>query len=148
VSERLSTVASDLVERIEGASEAVLRQSTGKAAQYAVEQVGLRHEIASRALATLDDHEFGESEERRAVESLVNELDERAWDIQDQVEQAQATEEQYLATFTQARAASAIWFALDEDPRKAALEAVYEAYAATGDLARLRQLVSENVGDD
>lgn len=50
-------------------------------------------------------------------------------------------EEGYAETFARARAAAALSWALDADSERAALESVYEAYAAIGHLAALRHLV-------
>jgi len=48
----------------------------------------------------------------------------------------------YLDKFAAARAAHSLWFALDADPLAAALESVYEAQAARGNLDALRAVVS------
>jgi len=48
----------------------------------------------------------------------------------------------YLDKFAAARAAHSLWFALDADPLAAALESVYGAQAARGNLDALRAVVS------
>lgn len=97
------------------------------------------------ALAALREGQVGDSHERNALKALVDALDERAWDIQDEVEAGRAAEQQYLDGFALARAASAVWFALDADPLTAALEATYEAQAARGDLEGARRRILDAV---
>ena len=93
--------------------------------------------------AAVRDLRVGESPERDALKVLVDELDERAWDVQDEVDAGRAPQEAYLVAFSLARAASAVWFALDSDALQTALEAVYEAQAARGDLAGVRRRVQD-----
>lgn len=79
---------------------------------------------------------------RRSVAQLTEELDERAWDIQELVDTGAATEEAYLEAFRQARAAAAVGYALSPDPQTAAFESVYEAQAAVIDLGAVRLAVT------
>jgi hypothetical protein len=72
---------------------------------------------------------------------LVEQLDERAWDIQDRQASGTAADVDYLSAFGLARAASAIWYALDGSALQAAMESVYEAHAASGELETMRALV-------
>ena len=47
----------------------------------------------------------------------------------------------YAEAFARARAAAALSWALEVDSAQAAVESVYEAYAAIGNMAALRHLV-------
>jgi hypothetical protein len=72
--------------------------------------------------------------EQSGVQQLVNELDAVAWDLQEKAEVGTVPYQAYNAAFRRARAAASISFALGSDALSAALEAVYEAHAATADL--------------
>lgn len=98
-------------------------------------------ETGSGPLAAVRDRRCGAPSQRDALKVLVDELDERAWDVQDEVTAGRAPQEAYIVAFSLARAASAVWFALDSDELHAALEAVNEAQAARGDLAGVRRRV-------
>lgn len=138
---RLATVAPDLVGDLEQESEPRLRHVAASLSVWIVDQVGLVDPRVDAALAALRDRRFGSSSEHDLLQKLADELDERAWNVQDQVEEGVLPQEQYLAAFALARAAYALCFALESDPLQAALESVYEAQAATGDLAGARREV-------
>lgn len=145
MTERLDTVAPDLVLLIDEASSSSLRRSAADAARQGIIVSRLDGEPVNLALSTLLSGNFGESVERAAIQALIQALDERAWDIQDAIEQSRASESEYAVFFGKARAASALWYALDEDPRRAALEAIYEMYAIHGDIDVVRDLVAPNL---
>ena len=130
---RLNTIAPDIVEELEREEEPQLRLAAERVAGAALQEADVRDETVDRALTALRAGRYGESEERSAVKAFADRLDELAWDIQEQVDTGEAEQEDYLTAFRKARAATALWFALDEDPRTAAIEAAYEAQAATDD---------------
>lgn len=140
---RLATVAPDLVEVLSHEQPVRLRTITIDVCEWIVGRVGLIDPKVDAALAALREGHAGDSPERQALKGLADELDERAWDMQDRVEEGSAPMDQYLAAFALARAASAVWSASDHDPIQSALEAVYEAQAATGDLAAVRRRVQD-----
>ena len=83
----------------------------------------------------------------RSAKALTERLDELAWDIQERVDEGRAEQAEYLEAFRRARAVNAVVFALGaEDTQEAALEAAYEAEAATEDLALIRGIVDEVLG--
>ena len=86
-------------------------------------------------LALIASRRVGDAGARAAVERLTSELDELAWNIQEQLDEGVASEDEYAAAFERARAAMAVWFALDPRPRVAAEETIYEAIAAIGEAA-------------
>jgi hypothetical protein len=78
------------------------------------------------------------------MQLLADDLDERAWRQREQYEQDQNEEgrvsyQSYKTLFCQARAAASVAYALSADALEAALEAVYEAQAATSDIEAVRQ---------
>jgi hypothetical protein len=137
---RLGTIAPDLVEQLEGESDQRLRRVTEAVVPTALTAASVDDDRSDRALAALRAGRYGDSEERAAMKTLTDELDEVAWDIQDRTGAGEADEVDYLAAFRRARAAMALWFALDDDPAVAAMESIYEARAATDDQAVRRDL--------
>ncbi|MQA85253.1 MAG: hypothetical protein GEV03_11665 [Streptosporangiales bacterium] len=78
---------------------------------------------------------------RDRLKRLYEALDEEQWDLQEQVDAGQALESEHLAAFSKARAATALYYATDDDPQAACAEALYEALATVDDQAELRSLV-------
>jgi len=140
---RLASVAPDLVEALPRMTPVRLRAIAVEASTWIVDVVGLVDARLDAALAAVRDLQVGASPERDALKLLVDELDERAWDIQEDFDAGRAPEEAYLDAFALARAASAVWFAFESDPLQSALESVYEAQAAKGDLAGVRQRIQD-----
>jgi hypothetical protein len=140
---RLATIAPELVQVLERKRPADLRAVAAAVSEWIVAQVALVDPKVDAALAALKQARVGETPERDHLKVLVEELDERAWDTQDQVEEGLATEQQYLDAFALARAASAVWFALETHALESALESVYEAQAATNDLAGVRRVIQD-----
>jgi hypothetical protein len=133
VSWRLNTIAPDLVEELERREEAQLRVAAESVVRAALRAADVRDESVEQGLTALGAGRYGDPDVRSAVKGLADRLDELAWDIQERVDAGEADQKDYLAAFRKARAATALWFALDEDPRTAAIEAAYEAQAATDD---------------
>jgi hypothetical protein len=104
--------------------------------------VALKEGRVDRAVEALRAGRFGETSERAALKVLVDELDEAASKLQDEVDAGHADPADYLAAFGRARAPMALWFALDADPLEAAMEAAYEAQAATDDGLLRREIVA------
>lgn len=146
MSSRLTAVAPDLVEALTHQSVAALQVVAKTVADWVVDRAGLVDPRVDAGLAALRQGNLGPSTERSELQLLVVQLDEQAWDIQDQLDAGSATDEEYLAAFGLARAGSAIWYALDNDALQAALESVYEAQAASGELEILRELVFSVLG--
>lgn len=139
---RLNTIAPDLVEQLEREPEPRLRTMAEGVVDAALRDAEIRSETVDSALAALRAGRYGESDERSATKALADELDEAAWDIQERVDAGEAEQEDYLSAFRRARAATALWFALDDDPRTAAMEAAYEARAATDDGVVRREIAA------
>lgn len=139
---RLNTIAPDLVEQLEREPEPRLRTMAEGVVDAALRDAEIRSETVDSALAALRAGRYGESDERSATKALADELDEAAWDIQERVDAGEAEQEDYLSAFRRARAATALWFALDDDPLTAAMEAAYEARAATDDGVVRREIAA------
>lgn len=140
---RLDSIAPDLSQLIEQASPDRQRRIAVAAAQLAADTAQLDDPASRGALEAVGSAVWGESSRRQAVLELVDRLDEAAWDAQERAEEHGGSQDEYTAAFRAARAASAVAFALSGDPAEAALEAVYEAEAATADLPRVRAAVEQ-----
>lgn len=141
MSVRLSTIAPDLTTKLADMSEADLRGMTVELVDAALRSTELDAQPIDDALGALREGRYGDSAEREGLKALEAELDEQAWDLQDHADRGEADQEEYFAAFKRARAVSAAWFALDGDALQAALEAAYEARAATDD-DEVRRIVS------
>ena len=81
------------------------------------------------------------------VPALTEELDEIAWDAEEQAEAGVLPEQACLAVFARARAAASEGFALEPDALHAALESVDEAQAAFADLEAVRAAVAAAIAN-
>jgi hypothetical protein len=144
---RLSTVAADLAEQLEHRPSSQLRKVATIAALLAVDRTHLADPRLDAALTAIRDGAAGDRNECSAVSLVVEELDEKAWDIQESVDEGTQPQEAYLEAFRMARAAESIGFALEVNPLQAALEAVYEAQAAVSDLEAIRTAISPALAD-
>jgi hypothetical protein len=124
---RLSTVAIDLVHEIERLPASALRRVAAEAATLAVARTELKDPRLDEALQSLNARGAKTDAARRVTEQVTNELDERARDLQDLIGTGAASQSAYETAFRKARAAAAVGYALDVDPLTSAFEAVYEA---------------------
>lgn len=137
---RLSVVAPDLVGRFVALPEVQLRNVATVVALWVVAESGLTGDRVDAALDALREGALVGESTRSGIEQLVNELDDSAWAAQES-----GDEGRYLLLFRRARAADALWSALDSDVVIAAADSVYEAQAATGDLGVVRRIVEEAI---
>ncbi len=128
----LSQISPDLVEWLASAPVEKRTDVLEKSCRLAIEQAGLADKLILEASSRLGEHAEAKVDLSREVQSLTERLDERAWDIQDQVEAGKALTEDYERAFRQARASAAIGFAL-EGSLQSTFDALYEAYYAIGD---------------
>lgn len=142
---RLKLLDPAIRQLLEGASEEARRRAASTVSRLAADRLGLSDPRLQAALERLRRGEYGDSPERRAIEAMTKELDESAWDIQDRVEAGAAAQADYVKAFRIARAANAVWCALDADPMEAAVEATYEAGAAIDDPTLVRATVTNSV---
>jgi hypothetical protein len=146
VGERLETVDKDLVKRLQRATNDELRAAAMNACRHAIAYVGLADQTVVDGLRSLEKAAYGDSSIRSALHSLANSLDEAAWEIEEAAK-GYAELESALAAFSKARVASALEFALDDDALVGAMEAIYEANAATDEeWTSLRHIVLASMG--
>lgn len=107
------------------------------------EKTGANDLHLQNGLALLKKESYGDSPQRKAIENLTQELDETAWNIQGQIEAGIADKDEYYNAFHKARAANALWFALDQDLSKAVSETIYEANAAIDNIEILRSIIEK-----
>lgn len=124
-----------------------MREAASAAALLAINHTRLADPRLDEALAAVRDRTPGGRSVCSKAEQVTEELDEIAWDIQDQVDEEAASQEAYFEAFSRARAAAAVGYALESDPLKAALETVYEAQAALGDLKAIRTAIDSALAD-
>jgi hypothetical protein len=141
----LDSVSPELADQLRSTGRDELRRIATAMGDLAAKEVSLSDPRLDRALAALRGGPGG-GKEKVELQALVDELDEAAWQIQARVHSGQAPEDEYLKAFRKARAASAVAFALDPDPRTAATEAIYEAQAALGDVSPVRAAVLDILG--
>jgi hypothetical protein len=138
---RLKLLDPVLRQLINDASERAQRRAALAVSRLARDRVGIADPRLGSALERLQAGEYGDSPQRGAVLALTEELDEAAWDVNRRVEAGEADKADYLKAFRKARAANAVWYALDPDPMAAAAETTYEALAAVDDHEAVRKAV-------
>lgn len=144
---RLSTVDADLAGKLVGQPPNKLRKAACTAALLAAQHTRLVDPRLDAALVAVRDGSPGGHAECSAADHVTGELDEIAWDIQDKVDEGTLSYEAYCEAFGRARAAAAVGFALEADPLEAALEGIYEAQAALGDLEAIRAAIHDALTD-
>ncbi len=139
--DRLELLDAELSKQVERASDEQRRRAARAACEYALSRVRLGGELVDEAVRGLDDGQFGASRLLTLTEQLTETLDAEYFDLQEKAHAGQAEEAAFLTAFKKARAANALHFALKRDSLEAAREAIYEANAATDDLAGLKAAV-------
>ncbi len=145
---RMELIDKALVVRLERASSSQLRAAALAACRLALERTSLTDPIIEEGLKALTAGDYGDPLLRSKLESLVNALDEIQWDLQDLLEEGRIDRATYEAAFNRARAANAVYAALDSDAFEAAADSIYEAYHATDDLAGLTGVVVAALDQD
>jgi hypothetical protein len=140
---RLELIAPELPAGLAHLPEPQLRGVALAAATFALEQTGLDDPVLGQALAAVRQDRRDDPGLRGRVESLVDTLDERQFELQEAVDNGEGDKVAQSAAFARARAANAVFYALDPDAFTAATDVLYEAYAATGDLERVRELAHD-----
>lgn len=125
VTERLGTVAPDLVPVLTSLPGDEKRRIALALAQEAVDRTQAADELKGQAA--------GDAAAR---------LDEVAWSLQEELESGAGDEQAYLGAFSRARAAWAMAFAADSDANRAVLEAAYETQAALDSVDDFRTVLA------
>ena len=140
-SRRLTAVAPDLVRLLQDAPVGDLRRVAGAVSRFASTVVELNDPRIDLALEAVDAGQAVDYEPDDVIE-MAEDFDAKARVLQDQDEHSDPT---YDTVSRQAHAAWSVVLALEVDPKHAALEAVYEAQAATRDIDAVRAVVEEIV---
>ena len=148
---RLETLSPYLKDRLQRASAAQQRTASLTACEFAIRRAEVQHPLVEQALVKIRAGSILTSKEKADLDSLVEQLDEEYFALQEAAAEGRASSDAYLRPFGQARAVSALSFAGEEDAFRAASEAIYEASATTDDadeLVALVQSVLNNQGKD
>jgi hypothetical protein len=124
-------------------NDAALRRAAYAAARYAAERNHIKYPAVEGVLALLKAGQPMSSRDVSALGRLVINLDNIQVDLKERVKLGRKTEAEWKAAFFQARSANAVFQAANEDPLLAAIESIYEAYAATEDWPALKGTVTE-----
>ena len=133
---RLSVTAPDLYAALSEASEVQLNEITLSCCRLAVKQTNLNNLIVLEAMEELEQGKSINAVAVVELKRLVNWLDDKY------LREQEAEDDRSEPTFCMARAASSVWFASQAETGLA-VEVVYEAIAAVGDLERVRQIITE-----
>jgi hypothetical protein len=134
---RLTTIDPSLVAALDAAQPTQRRAASLAAVAFAVTANASTQPILDAALQVLRVGSLADTEILTAVNELVSQLDDHYFSLAELAESGGASQDTVLVAFQQARAANALAFALAGQ----ADEAIYEAFAATNDVAGLRKLV-------
>lgn len=128
----LARISAELVDRIRQGDDSDRRAMVRKACTLAAVRSGISDPVVVEALETIRRGSVPTEDLRNRMNVSVAALDEAAWKLEEEVERGEASQDRQLAAFAEARAATALAFALD-DSLESALEALYEAYHAIDD---------------
>ena len=137
---RLGSVAPDIANDIAPLDESRSRIVNLALVEWALRDANLDDARLAAALVDLRRGERPTAVTRDGIRRLIDELDEKAWDIQEESAEPDS-EEGYVRAFRDARAVNAVLYALDDPSSEATTECAYEAQAARGDLDGLRRLI-------
>ena len=133
-------VGTELAVRLLGATEPQQRDAAIAAAVAAVRAARLSKPLLEDILDDLVNHRY-HGPQRDEIERLEQDLEDRAWALQEEVGSGQSGHDEYVRALRRARAAGAMKMALDANARRAVTEAVYEASRSVDDPDRLAQLL-------
>lgn len=128
---RLEMLDLNFSDMLTKASKMQQRKAAKLACKFALERTQIQEPIVRQGLEALELGRYGDSSILAKLQSLANHLDEIQWDLQEKMESGGTDLSTYLAAFKRARAATALYFALNADALVAATESIYEAYSAT-----------------
>jgi hypothetical protein len=134
----LKLLDSRMAETIRSAtSRKALREFACACARLALSRAGVNDPAITRAAAlseAIGEPDEDVAEARRELGSLIDRLDEIAFDLRDRADAGQpSVYDEYRRGFAAARAVASLDAALNPDPLTAAAEACYEALAAKVD---------------
>lgn len=140
--DRLNSVATDLVDLGKTLTATQRKLMACRVAEWACRSAEVVAYLSGDRLRFLSDPSYQTTRaERQAITNEVSDLDEKYFEI---VEQHDGLDDagEAMSWFRKARAVAAVSYALDASSVGTFCEALYEAHAATDDLATLRKLCS------
>lgn len=139
---RLSELAPDLAERIASEEPRTLDAIAALMVGLAEGSAGFSDpETAAARVCLVDGGPFGDTDARAVAEDVANRLEVGLPGVFDLVESGAIEEMEYLHAYERARAAAALFHALDDDRVAAAMEATFEACGAS-DVDVVRNVLS------
>jgi hypothetical protein len=138
---RLDIEAPELAARLRRANVTELRTVAASVASLAVKELNVQDPRIDAGLQAVAAQVWGDAEVRARLQQLTDELDEVAWDIQDQIDPPAL--DGYQAAFRRARAVESLFFSLDTDPLTAACESAYAAFHALADLELAHNVIDQ-----
>ena len=141
---RLSTLDNDFYNRLIRESDGTLREMALAACRYAVEKSNLRYPAILAALKAMADKKPMSPAELSELGKLVAALDAShiTTDNRDRDKTGKTDTLSARSALFHARAANAVFMAYNPDPLFAAMEAIFEAYLATGDWPALKAVLT------
>jgi hypothetical protein len=141
---RLSSLDNEFYSRLIREKDEVLRRMAVAACQYAVEKSNLQYPAILSALKAMNEKKPLSPAEHGELRKLVAALDafHIGTGIRDRDRTGKTDTLSAKTAMFQARAANSVFMASNTDPLLAALEAIYEAYLATGDWPELKAVIT------
>jgi hypothetical protein len=138
---RFYQISPELLQEVRQCTNEQRENLVARACSLALERTDLVDRRLSTAIRAKGEYSVLGNDSVAEISSLVRQLDEKAWTLQDQVERGEAEEREYLSAFAKARACAAVEFSLGRT-EESDLESLYEAYHAIGDRGVFVQLVT------
>jgi len=130
---RLEMVEKELVEKLKLVSEEQRRSAVKVACELAFQACPVEVTIVVESLRQLRSGNKLTTDQVSELDALAARLDEKYFDLQDNLDEGQNLNLEGLQLFSQARAVSALSLASGEDSLMTATEAIYEASSAVDD---------------
>lgn len=144
----LDLLSRNLANQIAKATDSQKRSICLAVAKRAVRRVQLDNPSIKRALYLLEGGMYRNDLVATTLRQLVDNLDDQYFAAQKLHEADPQENETYLTLFRKARAASAVLFALNEDPFIAATESIYEACAALDSVDDAQSVAADVLQDN
>ena len=130
---RLEMVEKGLVEKLKLVSEEQRRVAVKVACELAFQACPVDVPIVVESLRQLQSGNKLTTDQVSGLDALAAQLDEKYFDLQDNLDEGQSLNPDGLQLFSQARAVSALSLAGGENSLMKATEAIYEASSAVDD---------------
>ena len=129
---RLTHISSELAEWVQRSSPEQRSEGVRRVCILAVLHTGVTDRRIAEAMRFLERDDQPDDTTVGDIAKLAEELDEKAWDLQEAEESGQGGDAEYSRAFAQARAVAAVAFALTRSTESDS-DALYEAYHAIND---------------